>query len=214
MKKTFTAFSLSTLAYVALSGHRVLAEDRVPDFVRIGSLAVNGDGCPLDSVFKSVSADRQAFHLQFSQYVAEFGPYIPIRDQRKFCQITLSLDIPDGWRFAIASFTYRGFLAIDEGVEAEHVTDYYFQGDPDSGRFQEKMTGPRNENFVFQQQVPPGEQFWSGCEAKRAINIKTSIRVRPGASAEGQELSGVIGTDVVDGKLSQQSWRLYWQRCG
>lgn len=184
-----------------------------PDSVKIKNLTVNGSGCPQGSVQRSLAADKKSFTLQFSDYIAEFSRHLPRGEARKFCQLTLQLKVPDGWRFAVASFQYRGFLELDEALRAKHQTTYYFQGQGRTESFSQEMQGPQIRDFYFSESVEAPRRFWSPCASKRAINIKTSLKIQPRSGFNDPDAEGIMGTDVVSGQLARQEWRLEWQRC-
>ena len=93
-----------------------------PGEVYIQDITYNGSGCPIGTVAENVSDDNQAFTLTFSDYIAEAGPGVSIRDGRRNCQVTLDLHVPQGWQFSLASFDYRGYVFLDEGMQAVHST--------------------------------------------------------------------------------------------
>ena len=185
----------------------------VPDYFEITDITVNGAGCIPGSVSKNVAADKLSFTLGFQNYVAEVGPYLNPSDARKSCQMNISLKIPAGWRFAIASFDYRGYMNLDAGISAEHKTSYYFQAFEKTGEFSSTKVGPEQKDFRFQQQVDLNEVHWSACDNKRSLNIKTAIRLWNSDRTKYPNASGVMGTDAIDGQFQDQNWKLAWGRC-
>ena len=87
----------------------------------------------------------------FSSFAAQIGPTTMVSDQtvlkgfgfqiyiltvqsnqptdaRKYCQINLNLKYPQGFQFSVLSTTFRGYTALDAGVNATLSALYYFSG--------------------------------------------------------------------------------------
>lgn len=182
------------------------------DDITIRKISYNGSGCPQGTVAENISPDKEAFTLTFSEYIAEAAPDILLSDGRKNCQLTIDLDIPQGWQFSIASFDYRGWLSVDRGIQAEHKTSYYFQGSGLTGRFSERIKGPVSKDYQFREAVGIRSEVWSACGVQRALNVNTAISVRNTNKKRYPNSSGVIGTDSVDGQI-RQVWGISWRRC-
>ena len=117
--KTITKLAASVSLLAGLSS---TASASVPSGdVYIKKISYNGSGCPRNSVNKNVSSDKKAFTLTFSEYIAEAGPGLSLRDGRKNCQVTVDLKVPQGWQFSIGTFDYRGFVYLENsGIRATH----------------------------------------------------------------------------------------------
>ena len=183
-----------------------------PASISIAQFKVNGSGCPAGSVVESLSEDGQSVTLYFSDYLAELGPMVPAPLKRRACQLTFNIEHSPGWRFGLVEFKYRGMLVLDEGVEGQHRSEYYLQGEPESLSFATKIEGPRDGQFAIAESLVPSEVYWSSCDTNRAVNIKTSLRLRRGPGAD-TAAGGVFGTDSLDANLSSQEYRLAWERC-
>ncbi len=180
--------------------------------ITIKSIAYNGTGCPLGTVAQNVSEDKQSFTLTFSEFVAEAGPGISLADGRKNCIATMVLNVPGGWQYSVASFYYRGFLALDNGVKAEQSADYYFQGQGLTGRFGTTKTGPFESDYVYNDNIGLASAVWSPCGVERALNINAKIRVWNTSSSSYPGARGFITTDSIDGQI-KQVWGITWRRC-
>lgn len=185
----------------------------VPDQdVEILDIVYNGSGCPLGTVAENVSEDKDAFTLTFSEYIAEAGPEARVSEGRKNCQLTVSLKVPSGWQYSIGDFDYRGFIFLDRGIRAQHTTNYYFQGDANTAGFEQYIDGPQDDVYSFRESVGLQSRVWSKCSSQRALNINTAVSVRNTDKRRFPNAEGVMGTDSIDGKITQQ-FGLKWRRC-
>ena len=180
--------------------------------VEILDIVYNGSGCPLGTVAENISEDKDAFTLTFSDYIAESGPDARVSEGRKNCQLTVSLKVPSGWQYSVGDFDYRGFIYLDRGIRAQHTTNYYFQGDANTAGFEQYIDGPRDDVYSFRESVGLESRVWSQCSSQRALNINTAVSVRNTDKRRYPSAEGVMGTDSIDGKITQK-YGLKWRRC-
>jgi hypothetical protein len=184
--------------------------------VTIQRIVTNGSGCPIGSVAQNISTDKRSFTLSFSEFVAETGPELRPSSARKNCVVTATLRVPAGWQYTIGSFYYRGFMGLDQGIRATHRTSYFFEGQGTTGNFEAVKDGPLNSDFVYTDRVGLTSVFipdtWSRCNANRALNINTSIRLTNINSGFYPNARGLITNDTIDGELTQV-FGLTWRRC-
>ena len=177
-----------------------------PDGVEFRSVSYNGRGCPRGTVIKSISPDSKAFTLAFSEYVAEVGRGIARSESYKNCVVTVDLDFPGGWQWAVTKFDYRGFAALDDDVKGTQKTRYWFQG-YDHGSAQSTLTGPYDDDYHFTDYV--STITWSPCGATRALNINSDIRLNNRDNRRG---TGFMTLDSLDGSVAWE-FGIQWRRC-
>jgi hypothetical protein len=181
--------------------------------IRIENIAYKGSGClKEDSASINISDDKQAFTVTFSEFAAQTGPFLTPLDGRKQCNLTLDLNIPAGWQFSIASFNFRGYVGLDQGIVAEHSATYYLQGDARQQKFASVTQGPYADEYVYTDNIGIGSTVWSKCGVKRALNINTAITVRNTDKNAFPNATGFIANDSIDG-LIQQVYGLTWRQC-
>ncbi len=197
--------------FAAFVAGQAMAQD-TPSYVNINSITAAGSGCPIGTIGKNISADRKAFTLTFSEYLAEVYPGSTTSDSRRNCTFTIDLDFPTGWTYSLVSFDYRGYLFLDSGVTATSSAKYYFQSDIEGVDFNSSVSGPADQDYHFRDQIGLGAVIWSpDCTGdSRALNIQSSIRVSNQGNPQGE---GVITTDSFDGEFNQ-SYGIIWKRCG
>jgi hypothetical protein len=179
-----------------------------PPWAHIDSIAYAGSGCPAGSVAENLSDDLTAFTLLFDDYVAEIGPGVPRRENRKNCQINIDLKFPQGWSFTLFEMDYRGYVGIDRGVTALQSSRYYFQGNSHSCKFDTAFYGSKDDDFEIHDTVAASALVWSPCGANRSLNINTQVRL----ASRSRNATGIITMDSVDGKVTQL-YGIKWKRC-
>ena len=207
MKKTKTITSVTFSMLMPLIFASALHAQQAPQ-VTFGNINYGGSGCPQMSVSKMMSPDGKAFTLLFDQFVADVGPTASILDGRKACQITVPLNFPAGWTFAISSFDYRGFVQLDPGVTAMQTATYYFMGESRQGQARSVLQGPTSQDYHFHDDVATSAMVWEPCGKQLPLNIKADVRLM----AYNRYASGMITLDSLDGKIAM-TYGLTWRRC-
>jgi hypothetical protein len=199
--------SLSISWCLLAAGAAIAGE--VPPHATITSLAYAGTGCPAGTVAENLSPDLKAFTLRFEAYVAEVGPRVPFNEARKNCQLTVDIEAPPGWSYSIGVVDYRGYVALEAGVEGVQSAAYYFQGQSATGRLHTVMKGPKEEDYRVTDTLGLEALVWSPCGAQRALNINSEVRVVSSRHPDG---AGLITLDSLDGRI-EHVYGIRWQRC-
>jgi hypothetical protein len=192
---------LVSLAIVALVGPVYLATPVPayaakpnPNEVYLESISYGGSGCPQGSVASSFSDDRKSFTLEFDQFIASFGPGVPITENRKNCQLNLNIHLPQGFTYAIHQFDYRGHVQLPAaGVYAEQKSTYYFQGQVPQASGLTRFQGPVTKDYLARDAL--GSLAWAPCSGVAQLNVNAEVRVVNGGSSRAQ-----ITVDSIDGK--------------
>lgn len=208
MKRIIQHLSATLVAWLGLTASPAAAIDK-PDYVRIRSIHYAGSGCPAGSVAENVSPDLTAFTLLFDSYIAEAGPGVPASQKRKNCQVTLDLDIPQGWSFTIADIDYRGYASLERGVTGLQKATYYFQGQSTQVSGETSLRGEMDRDYHIRDELVLTAEVWSPCGASRALNINSQVRVDNTRNPRGY---GMLTTDSMDGVFTT-IYNLKWRRC-
>ncbi|KAG8811012.1 hypothetical protein FRC17_002665, partial [Serendipita sp. 399] len=191
----------TTPAPIVKPGHleKTLKPYSPPSGFNITSIGVNGSGCPAGSAYYVLSTDKTAVTVTFSNFYASAGPGVPITENRKACQISLGVDVPRGYSFAVATVDYRGYFQLDKGVSAKQRAIYYFQGEANQVTAQSTRNGPiSGAEYTFRDEF--AVVAYSPCGKDTIFNSNSAISVDNSGNKQG---SGYIATDSVDTTLKQ-----------
>lgn len=202
------AAMLTTAAFAEERGYD-LERDDVPGYFTINSIVHAGSGCPAGTVAENISPDLKAFTLLFDSFYAEVGPGVSAREKRKNCTINLSFDYPAGFQFALVDLQVRGFVSLERGLTGLQKTSFYYQGQAQTGSFELPFSGPADQDYISLATIPFSNQVWSPCNANRALNVNTEVRIDNTRNRSG---SGLMTVDSVDGVVTHL-YGIAWRRC-
>ncbi|MGM1064694.1 DUF4360 domain-containing protein [Saccharothrix sp. Mg75] len=179
-----------------------------PDYVGIEVVTVNGSGCPPGTAAVAASADRTAFTVTYSQFLAEAGGGSQPTDFRKNCQLVLEVTYPQGFTFGVAQADYRGFAHLKHGASGLEQGNYYFTGTSPTSRRSHAFAGPYSDNWQATDTTEWDAIVYAPCGERRLFNVNTELRVQAGSS------SGVsfMVMDSTDSSVSTE-YHFSWKRC-
>lgn len=180
-----------------------------PNEVFIRGVSYGGSGCPQGSASVNISDRSTRVTIMFQEYFAEAGPGINQSANRRNCQINVNLQYPGGFAYSVWSSTYRGFVALDQGVKAVQSATYYFSGETKQAKTESVIEGPRNSDYLINDEVPFTSVVWAPCGRQASLNINSQVRVDNSANRDGQ---GLMQNDSMDGKV-EYVVGLKWQKC-
>jgi len=202
--------SIAALAISLIAVASSVTATSAPSSFNITGLTLNGSGCPAGSASYVLSADHTSVTVTFSDYAASAGPGVSILDNRKNCQLTLSLYVPPGFTFGIADVDYRGYYQLDDKVSADQQATYYFQGQILQATAHSTLNGAIEGNdYTFRDEFDLASTVLAPCGVQSVLNINSELRVSNAANPQG---SGFITDDSTDATLTTQ-FNFNWQKC-
>ncbi|MFJ3876056.1 DUF4360 domain-containing protein [Streptomyces sp. NPDC090077] len=215
LRTVFTAGAAAALAAAALTPSAgaapALPFPAPPGQITVDVVQVNGSGCRPGTANVAVSPDNTAFTVTYSEYLAQVGKDAKATDSRKNCQLGLSVNVPQGYTYAIAKADYRGFASIAPGASATRNASYYFQGMSQTAYRSHTLNGPAEGNWQVSDAVPVEALVFHPCGAKRNLNINTELRAQAGTSDTANTTS-YVAMDSTDGSFNTV-YHFSWKTC-
>lgn len=201
----------STLALLVASSPLSVAttasEEPPPGNITVRLVTANGTGCPLGTTTVAPFADNTGFTVTYSAYTAQAGGGVSPLENRKNCQLAVLATVPQGFTYAIAEITYRGFMQLEGQATGLQKASYYFAGDPNTSEVQRTFRGPKVDNWTVTHEAP--SYVYAPCATTRNININSELRV---ASTAANAPTSIMTMDSTDASVSTIV-RFAWKRC-
>jgi hypothetical protein len=190
----------------------VAAGDAPSEKITINVQTVNGSGCPAGSATVIPAADNTAFTVAYSDYVATAGPGVKPTDFRKNCQLSLRVDVPHGFTYAIARADYHGHAWLASGVTARQTASYYFMGKAPTAEVRETFAGPFDGAWSTTDSAQVAALVWAPCGATVNLNVNTDLRVDASGADDARTGGGHISMDTSRAGV-RTIYHLDWRRC-
>jgi hypothetical protein len=181
------------------------------DHVTIDVVTVNGSGCPAGTAAVAVSEDNKAFTVTYSDFLAHVGVGAKPTDFRKNCQLSLRVNVPQGFTYGIAEADYRGFAHLEAGASGMERANYYFQGMSPTAFQTHPYTGPLSDDWQATDTTEIAAIVFAPCGEKRNFNINTELRVNAGTSNPATTTS-FMSMDSTDGSIDT-TYHFSWLTC-
>ncbi|NNJ60514.1 MAG: DUF4360 domain-containing protein [Dactylosporangium sp.] len=194
----------------------VAATPTVPPIGQVSAevVTVNGSGCPIGAVDVTVAEDNASFTVSYGDYLAQVGGDANPTDIRQNCQISLLVEAPGGFTYAIVQADYQGFARLENGVTALQSASYYIQGESETKVLSHSFAGPLDERWHTTDQLATSDlsdASFASCGTDRNLNINTELRVADEA-ADSDATSSFISMDSMNGEVSA-TYQFAWKQC-
>lgn len=183
----------------------------------VGTPVVSGTGCPAGTAHVIIASTtpgcRTADFIEvlFDNFTAEMGPGIPFAKRRQQCTVQVTLRVPSGLRFTVASVHYEGYADLSNpGSTATLVSDYFIPIPPNvtHATTTKKLTAPFKGNFTKDDTLGLLSLVWPPmCNIDVPSNLRSILTVDGPMTAHA-----IITVDQISSKL-RQFWGLKWARC-
>ncbi len=175
--------------------------------LRLGDAAYGGTGCPAGSASVTLSPDETAVSILFDSYVAEAGYTTNRSVDRKSCNITIPVQVPQGYSVSVFQVDYRGFNAVPSGASTRFDAEYFWAGSR-GPRLSKTFLGPVNDNYTLTDELIATTLVWAPCGASVNLRVNTSMMARTNNRFD-QTMGTVDSADISSGLI----YHLRWKRC-
>ncbi|WP_412740453.1 DUF4360 domain-containing protein [Krasilnikovia sp. MM14-A1259] len=176
-----------------------------PGRITVRLVTANGTGCPLGTTTVAPFQDNQGFTVTYGAYTAQAGGGVSPLENRKNCQLAVEAQVPQGFTYAIAQVTYRGYMQLGADATGLQKASYYFAGDPATAQVQKSFQGPNADNWSVTHQAE--SYVWAPCSTTRNININSELRVSSSSATAPVSFMTMDSTDAGISTVYQFSWR-------
>ena len=174
------------------------------DDIYLGEPGYGGTGCPQGSASVTLSPDSKSMSIIFDSFITEAGPASGRTLDRKSCNISIPVNVPQGYSFSIINVDYRGFVSLPRGANAKLQAEYFIANQR-GPTFVKQFVGQQNTDYYFNNTLGLQAQVWSACGAD--VNMRVNANIMLQNRAYEDAMATVDTVDVGAGIIYQMQWR-------
>lgn len=198
--KMTIAFLAAAMAITSLISAHANAQG-----LRLGIPAYGGSGCPAGTASVNLSPDETELSILFDSYIVEAGGNTGKRLDRKSCNVSIPVTVPQGYSVAIFQVDYRGFNLVPRGGMSRFDAEYFWAGS--RGIRQSRIfSGPVQDNYTLTDMLAATTLVWTPCGAEVNLRANTSMTTQTN-SFNQQAMSTVDSADISSGLVYHVQWR-------
>lgn len=172
--------------------------------VRLGEPSYGGTGCPAGSASVSLSPDQDEISILFDNFVAEAGGMTGRSVDRKACELSVPLHIPQGYSATVIQTDFRGYNLVARGGMNRLNTEYFWAGQRGPA-YSNMFRGPQNEDYFATNGVVASGVVWTPCGMSTNLRIRATIMTQ--TSGNQQSMMTVDSADITGGLIYHVEWR-------
>ncbi|MGZ5278586.1 MAG: DUF4360 domain-containing protein [Pseudobdellovibrionaceae bacterium] len=209
--KTMTV-SMLGLALILISAFAAEAKDL--SSLKVTGVTYAGSGCPQGSVQTVFSPDAGQFSILYNSFSLNVGGATLESTDTRGCEVSINLKLPFGYAINVESADFRGFVALDGGVIAQHTVDHKVGSNKLAtyGFGTQIFTGPTQENYFIRSEKPkinlPKLVQCLPLKQNTTLMVRTRVKMTGGDGPR----QGLMTVDSADGQIEQR-YVLSLRRC-
>lgn len=192
-----------SVAAALTATHALAADD-----ISLGNPSYGGTGCPYGTASATLSPDAKSLSILFDNYVAEAGGSTGRTLDRKSCNISIPVHVPQGYSVSIFQVDYRGYNYLPQGATSTFGVEYFFAGSR-GPRYSRTFRGELDRDYLISNTLAASAVVWSDCGQDVILRSNSNIRLMTNRYRE-QAMTTVDSTDIRAGLI----FHLAWRRCG
>ena len=176
--------------------------------LRMGVPSYGGTGCPAGTASVSLSPSEDAISILFDQFSASAGSSSGKRVDRKACNLSIPVTIPQGYSVSVIQVDYRGFNLIPSAGAYTRLNTEYFWAGIRGPMFSKLFTGPQNKDFTTSNGIIAESLVWTPCGASVNLRVNSSIMAQSNNRMDQTDIM-VDSADITSGLI----YHIQWRRC-
>ncbi|OYZ23308.1 MAG: hypothetical protein B7Y39_05230 [Bdellovibrio sp. 28-41-41] len=176
--------------------------------IRLGTPSYGGSGCPAGTASVTLSPSEDAISILFDAFSASAGSGTGKRVDRKSCNLSIPVTIPQGYSVSVIQTDYRGFNYVPSSGAYTRLNTEYFWAGIRGPMFSKLFTGPQNKDFTTSNGIIAESLVWTPCGASINMRVNSSIMAQSNNRMDQTDIM-VDSADITAGLV----YHLQWRRC-
>lgn len=175
--------------------------------------AVNGSGCPKDSVTVVPYPNNTGIVVSYSSFYVQRGGESQSYQGYQNCNLDIKIHVPSGFTFAISKAMYSGYAYVVNGATAKLVSRYNFQGQgPTISTHVINSSTPYDDNWTIVDEFSFPNLVWSPCGQDVILTDAFELRAQPYGPSKNPADVSFVTTNKSDHSVTTD-FNFAWTRC-
>lgn len=156
-------------------------------------------------------SDGGTLSILFDDFSITTGPGSDRGVYRRYCNIQVPLNLPEGYSLGVYKVDYRGFARLSSRQRSELSVDYALGHRSNGRRYHRRIEGGYEGDFVFTETIGAGLMKRMGCGSAAVLNVAAMLELQTSRQPE----QAMVTLDSIDG--AQEGGLLYHfdlRKCG
>jgi len=172
-----------------------------------GAPQVAGSGCSASNVSMALTQNQTLMTLSLDGFAVEAGRSFGRRLDRKACQISLPVSVPEGYQVSVSAVSYKGYTSVPAGGMARVEIETFMGGD--KGLHTERVfSSPFDNSHLSGLSASQEDLQWSACGQNFDMKVKTAMLVQ--SNNRMDSVSTVMNGSDPNAKIN---FNLQWRKC-
>lgn len=176
--------------------------------LRMGTPSYGGSGCPAGTASVTLSPSEDAISILFDAFSASAGGDSRKRVDRKSCNLSIPVTIPQGYSVSVIQVDYRGFNFIPSSGAYTRLNTEYFWAGIRGPMFSKLFVGPQNKDFTTSNGIIAESLVWTPCGASVNLRVNSSVMAQSNNRMDQTDIM-VDSADITSGLI----YHIQWRRC-
>ena len=155
--------------------------------------ALAQSGCDTGTYSVVQSDDGTALSVLFDAFTIQTLSRDGKGSKQIRCELRIPLHLQDGFSLGVYRVDYRGFAHLAAQQSSELTVNYALGSDKKGRRFQRKLNGDYDADFLFSENIGAGLMKRAGCGDAAVLNV--SIVLALNAQPFGEAAAGLDSSD-------------------
>ena len=165
----------------------------IGSMILLSTVADAQSGCPQGTFSVVNSPDGSALSILFDDFSVTAGA--SQNTDRKTCSLTVPLNLAAGYSLGVYKVDYRGFARLFSKQYSELTVDYALGPKNKSRKYDRKIKGPTEGDFLFTENIGAGLMKRVGCGDAAVLNVAVTLQLQTGGETE----EAMAALDSADG---------------
>lgn len=173
----------------------------------IGDAQVVGTGCSAKNVEVALTQNQTNLSVNLEGFAVEAGRTLGRRLDRKACQVSMPVQVPEGYQVSVTAVEYKGYTSVPAGGMAR-IEIETFLGESRGLQTEKVFASPYDDTYRSNISSEGDSLTWSACGQNFDLKVKTAMLVQ-----SNNRMDSVTTVMNAADPAAKIQFNLQWRKC-